>query len=315
MKMFSRLIALLLWLVGGLAFGQSINGVSPTSAGLDPSNSTGDKVLTLPQVQTTPGGTPTPQTSNWYQLNGNAAVMVEFQSNTFAGSYAVDVSNLPTPVSTPGVGYYTAVQDDATYTSGGQGTQTKNWAYILSDGWKWFRFRTTPETGNAGTLNLQARVFGSGPQGTTGAIGASANRTFGKGVPWKSADILNNAAVLAAGTFYSDYKMPMDAQGFIVYNNIGVSGTVTLVSTVCYKDPTTGQLLAQVLGPATGAGSNSAGELAIRMKSSFAYAIPAATPSVSTTYGGLDGVQDIVIKNVVTGTGAVTLTQSAVPSR
>jgi len=311
--MFKRIMFLLLWLGGGIAFGQTINNVAPSSIGVDGTNNTGDKVITLPQVQTTPLGTPTPQTSSWFQLNGNAAMMVEFSANTFAGSYSVQVSDNPTPVSTPGVGYYTVTQDDATYGSGGQGAQTKNWAYLISEGWKWVRFLCTPETGNTGTLNIQARLFGSGNANATGAVGANAVRSYQSGVPWRSVDQLVNSLGFAAATNYYDYKLPYNAGGFNLYTNIlGKSGTVTLAPTVYFKDPVSGLLQSIGVSP-IGTAAAVTGLSTMVLTTAYTAPYPVATPPAGTCFIGVNPVQDVVIGDVITGTGSVTFSQDCSP--
>jgi len=231
-----KIFMMLLWLCGSTAMAQSIANQSPSLVGVDGSNVTAAKVVVYPQVQSTPGTTPTPQTSNWYQLNGNGAIQVEFSGNTFAGSYSVQVSNNPTPVSTPGTNIYTVVRDKSTYLSGGSETQTLNWSYIISAGWRYIRFLATPESGNAGTLNIQTRVFGNP---TTG----DAQRTYQEGIPWKDSYLVNDKTAQGAATFYQDFKVPSTATGFILAQNVSaVSGASTITSTVMTKDPVSGQV-------------------------------------------------------------------------
>lgn len=299
-----RIFTLLLWLGGSVAFGQSINGANITSISTDGSNVTAAKVMTLPQVQSTVGVTPTPQTSAWMPLNGNGAAMVEFSANTLTGTYSVQVSNNPTPVSTPGTNLYTVVQDTATFATGGQGAQTKNWAYFIKEGWKYIRVLCTPATGNTGTLNFQVRLFGNPSSG-------DAQRSYVTGVPWKQSDNLYNATVQSgAATVYSDYKLPYGSRGIHVFTQTaGVSGASTLTTTVNIKDPVTGILQPVAVNTATLA----AGFTTLTISPGYANPYPVATPSAGQVFFNIPLPQDIVIQNGFTGSGATTYTQSVVP--
>lgn len=300
-----KILTLLLWLGGSVAFAQSINNQSPVINSVDGSNTTAAKVLTLPQCQSTPGTTATPQTSNWFQMNGNGAALVEFSGNTLAGTYSVQVSNNPTPVSTPGTNIYTVVQDTATYGSGGQGAQTKNWSYMIREGWKYIRFLFTPESGNGGTLNIQVRLFGN-------PLPGDASRSYVSGVPWKATDQLANSVVQSgAGTIYYDYKLPQTAHGLYVYNNdLGVSGASTWVCTLMAKDPTSGQLQAIAVDQTQ---PLAAGFNTMVVNPGYNSPYPVATPPASTTFVSLPVGQDLVIKNAFTGSGATTFSQNIVP--
>ena len=132
-----KILALLFSLVGGLAFGQTISNKTGNPNTVDGQNLGNTTVYTMPQIQSTPLGTPTPQTSSWMSLTGAQALQVEFSSNTFNGSYSVQVSNNPTPVSTPGTNIFTVVRDKADYTT--QGGQSFGWSYFITKGWKYFR--------------------------------------------------------------------------------------------------------------------------------------------------------------------------------
>lgn len=304
--MFKRILALLLWLGGAPVFAQSINNQSPAVIGVDGSNVTGAKVLVLPQIQSTVGVTPTPQTSAWFQMNGNSGALVEFSGNTFAGTYSVQVSNNPTPISTPGQNLYTEAQDTATYSSGGQGAQTKNWSYSISRGFRYIRFLCTPETGNTGTLNIQIRLFGND------VSPGDAEHTFTDGVPWKSREGLVGLGTIQATavTEFYDYKLPKDASGASFYTVIsGLGASTTLTTTVMQKDPTTGLL--QSVG--VGTVQTAAGLSTIVAHPGYASPFPVATPPAGFNYLSVALPQNIVIKDVVTGTGPVTFSQSAVP--
>lgn len=297
-----RILVLILWLAGpGACLAQSINNQNPVVIGVDGSNTTGAKVLTLPQVQSTPLGTPTPQTSAWYQLNGNGAAQVEFSTNTFTGTYSVQVSNNLTPVSTPGTNIYTITQDTATYAA--QLSETHNWSYMVR-GWRYIRFLATPATENTGTLNFQVRLFGNG------VSAGDANRTYGEGVPWKSrSELISPSIALSSGTYYYDYKTPQQASGIGVFTNAVASGTVTLTTTICFKDPISGGLQSIAVGtPQT---TTSLGSIFVH--AGYASPYPVATPPAGFTYVSMSVPQDIVVKDVVQGSGTITCTQSAVP--
>jgi hypothetical protein len=310
-----RITALLIWLgLVGVAVAQSINGVSPSVISVDGSNVTAAKVLTLPQVQPTlvlnasptpsPFPTQTPQISNWFPMNGNGAALVEFSGNTFTGSYSVQVSDNPTPVSTPGTNIYTVVSDTSSFASGASPVVTKNWSYYIREGWRWIRFVTSQETTNTGTLNMQVRLFGNPPAG-------DASRSYLSGVPWKQSDNFINAGVISgAQTVYYDYKLPQTAHGFNLYTDVsGVSGASTLISTIYVKDPYTGQL--QSIG--VGSTNHTANVNTIIVNPGYASPYPVATPPTGQTIIGVPVPQDIVIGDAFTGTGATTLTQTAVP--
>ena len=317
-----KIIALMLWLVGSVCYGQSVNGVSPSTVAVDGSNTTAAKVIVWPQVQATivynASATPSPivpqptQVSNWFPLNGNGSIGVEFASNTFVGSYQVQVSDNPTPVSTPGTNVYTVVADTATNVAGGQGSQTKNWMYFIREGYKWMRLLVTPESTNNGTLNVQARLFGNPPAG-------DAIRSYVSGVPWKSADQLASSVTQSNGavTYFYDYKLPQDAHGFNLFTNVSaVSGAATITSTVEVKDPTTGQLQSIALGTAAAA----TGFSTITVGPGYAAPYPVATPPAGQIYISAAVNQDVVIKNVVQAStsptpGSITFSQAAVPIR
>lgn len=307
-----RIIALMLWLSGGVVCAQSINSQSlQPNGGPDGSFSQAARVLTLPQAQSTPGTTPTPQYSNWYPMNGQGAALVEFNSNTLAGQYSVQVSNNPTPPATgapgttPTPSIYTVVQDASSYNTGGQGGETKDWSYYIREGWKYIRFYFNPESGNAGTLNVQVRMFGNPPTG-------DAARSYTSGVPWKQSDILAQSVVQSgAGTVYYDYKLPQGAHGFYLYtDDLGVSGASTLTTTVYSKDGSTGQL--QSLG-VNATIPHAAGFNTMIVNTGYSSPYPVATPPANTTVIGVPVPQDIVIGNAFTGTGATTFTQNVVP--
>jgi hypothetical protein len=311
--MFKRILALLLWLGGAPAFAQSIQGASPSVIGIDGSNVTAAKVLTLPQVQPTviynTSPTPSPvvpqptQVTNWIQLNGNGAVLVEAFTNTFSGYYSVQFSNNPTPVSTPGANLYTVIRDASTYASGGAGGETCNFGDMVSDGYRWMRFVAQPDSSNTGTLNFQARLFGNPNTG-------DAVRTYLPGVVWKNAEVLVNGVQAGAGTNYYDYKLPHGATGVNIYTEVaGVSGASTITTTINEKDPQTGFL--QPVG--VGAASHVAGFTSIIANSGYAAPYPVATPPAGQTILGLDLPTDLVIQDGYTGTGSTTITQTIVP--
>ncbi len=317
-----KILALLLWLGGSVAFAQSINGYSPSVIAVDGSNATLSKVLTLPQVQATvtynASATPSPvaaqptQASNWFPMNGNGAAMVEFSTNAFTGNYSIQVSNNPTPVSTPGTNIQTIVQDTATAAAGGAGAQTKNWDYFIREGWKWIRVIAQPDAStniNTGTLNTQIRLFGN-------PIPGDASRSYLSGVPWKQSDAINglNTVLSAAGatpvTTFVEYKLPQTAHGINIYTNVaGVSGASTIVSYVFEKDPTSGQL--QQVG--AGASTHAANFSSILINPGYSSPYPVATPPTGQTILSFPMAQDIVIGNAQSGTGATTFSQTIVP--
>jgi hypothetical protein len=312
-----RLLAFLIWVgIVGVAVAQSVNGVSPSLLSVDGSNVTAAKVLTFPQVQPTlglnasptpsPFPTQTPQISNWFPMNGNGAALFEFSSNTLAASYQIQVSDNPTPVTTPGTNIYTAVQDTATYASGGQGEQTKNWSYFIREGFKWFRLLVTQETTNTGTLNVQVRLFGNPPAG-------DAARSYTSGVPWKQSDVLAApGSTASAVTYYYDYKVPQGAHGFDLYSDLSaVSGATTLTVTINKKDPGTGQLIA------LGGGAQIIGHAAVfadmTVNAGYGSPYPIATPVANTCIFSQAVPEDIVVEDAFTGTGTSTYSQTAVP--
>jgi hypothetical protein len=309
-----KLLAFFIWLgLIGVAIAQSVNGVSPSVGSPDGSNVTAAKVLTFPQVQPTlglnasptpsPFPTQTPQVSNWYQMNGNGGALVEFQSNTFSGYYSIQVSNNPTPVSTPGLGLYTPVRDASTYATGGQGGETDTWAYMIKTGWKWFRLFVNQDAANTGTLNTQVRLFGNPPAG-------DAQRTYSEGVPWKSAESLFNGVQSGAATNFIDYKLPGTATGLNIYTNIiGVSGASTIITTLNIKDPVSGVLQPVAVFPTT----HAAGFASMLVGNGYASPYPVATPPAGETIISVSLPQDLVIENAFTGTGATTMTQSVAP--
>ena len=312
-----KILTLLLWLGGSVAFGQSINGVSPTVIGIDGSNTTAAKVLTLPQVQATltynASATPSPvvpqptQASSWFQMNGNGAALVEFSTNGYTGNYSIQVSDNPTPVSTPGTNIETAVAD-TTVVAGGTNTQTKMWDYVIREGHKWIRFIAQPDALtniNTGTLNTQIRLFGN-------PVAGDAARAYTSGVPWKSIDSL--AAVGSAGvtgTTYYEYKLPQGAHGFNLYTNVAsLNGASTVVSTVYQKDPFTGIL--QSIGVAT-TSAGVTGMFTVRVSPGYASPYPVATPPTGQTIISTNVAQDLVIGNFFSGAGTMTYSQDAVP--
>ena len=316
-----KILTLLLWLGGSVAFGQSINGVSPSTISVDGANATAAKVLILPQVQQTvvfnTSATPSPvvpqptQASQWFQMNGNGEALVEFSANAFVGNYSVQGSDNPTPVSTPGTNIQTLVQD-TTVVTGGSASETKNWAYAIREGWKWIRFVAQPDALTntvTGSLNIQVRLFGNPTAG-------DAARSYVSGVPWKSMDTLAPTGTIlsAAGgtpvtTFY-DYKLPQSAHGINIYTNVaGVSGASTIVSYVYEKDPVSGQLQSVGAGVATHAANYSS----IMINPGYAAPYPVATPPAGQIILSIPLAQDIVIGNAQSGTGATTFSQSVVP--
>lgn len=294
-----KFLTLMLLLFVGVAWGQSINGSGPSNTISDGTNLDNTKVLVFPQVQSTPGTTPTPQTSNWITLNSAQAVQVEFSSNTFAGKYSVQVSNNPTPVSTPGTNIYTVVQDNSTWASGGEGTQTINWAYIIKSGWKYMRFLCTPETGNVGTLNISARVF------KDNLNNLSVNRIQSEGIPYEDSRVLVNVSAQGAVSNYYQYKLPNGFSGFYLYQNVSaVSGASTITCTPYVKDPVSGILQAMGSGVATHAtGFSFYGAAA---------GLTGSAPSGGTFYT-FPVAGNIVIGDAITGTGNSTFTQTIVP--
>ena len=294
-----KILALLFSLISGVAFSQTINGKSPAVLTVDGANVTAVKVLTLPQVQSTVGVTPTPQTSSWYQLNGNGAVLVEFSGNTFTGTYSVQVSNNLTPVSTPGTNLYTVVKDTSTFTSGGSLALTKNWYYVIRSGWRYIRFLCTPETGNTGTLNIQARVFGNPPTG-------DAARSYTEGIPWQDSDTLVSAVSQTAVTNYYDYKLPTMAKGLYMYQNIStVSGAATLIANVEAKDPTSGQIVSLT-------GNTMAASAVSYAGICLSGAITGTGPTGLTFYQ-IPAGNHLVVKDTITGTGNCSFSQTIVP--
>ena len=146
------------------------------------------------------------------------------------GNYGIQVSNNPTPFPTGTPIVYTVVQDHAL--ASGQGSQTKNWTYYIKNGWKWWRAFAIPDQTNGGTLGIQVRQFGP-----------DSSHSYQEGVPWQSNDTLQASTANVASTIYYDYKLPMSAHGFNIYDNVSaVSGACTLTQTVFVKDPYSGAL-------------------------------------------------------------------------
>lgn len=319
-----KLIVILMWMgVVGVALAQSIQGLGPASSQSDGQNTGLTTLYIYPQVQPTiiynASPTPSPlvpqptQVSNWLPLNTKQAFIVEAGSNTFTGYYAVQVSNNPTPVATNVSNIHTIMRDDATWATGGQGEQTFDWLFNVASGWKYMRFVVIPESGNTGTLNLSARVFAN--DGNVQEL--VNNHSYTNGVQWKSAEnIVAPNTVLSSGsssvpiTLFYDYKVPQGASGLNLYNNVaGVSGASTITSYICEKDPVSG-ILQQV---AAGTTTHAAGFLTISCVPSYASPYPVATPPTGQTIVPVHLPQDVVVEDILQGTGATTLSQNIVP--
>lgn len=301
-----KLILLLAWLAGAPVFAQSIQGQGFSNAGVDGQTSNLTTNYVLPQVAGTPlmqaTATITPQVSNWFSLNGQQALLMEFTAIGYLGNYVVQVSNNISTSSTPGPNYYVAVQDNCIVATPGPGAQTLNWAYQVRTGWKYVRVVANPSTSNTGTLNIGMRVFG--PNNTA--------HSFIDGVPYaQSANMIPAANYATPSTGYAEYKLPYGAHGVELVQNVTTltaAATPTLKGTLYSKDPQSGQIVAVGTPVSVIAAGNTIYEWT---------AGAAGTASANINYFTFPTNQDIVFQWTATQTGAAltncTFSVTAIP--
>lgn len=294
-----KIITLLLWLGGSVAYGQTIQNQSFGYLSQDGTKIQNSSYYSLPQVQGTPlmqaTATITPQVSNWFQLNGQQGAQMEFQAIGYLGTYQVQVSDNISSSATPIPPYYTIVQDAAIVATPGPGAQTLNWSYFVKNGWKYLRVIANPSTSNTGTLNVNMRTFGSDVQ----------RGNLQEGVPWQgSAVLIPSANYATPGGGFAEFKLPYMAHGVELIQNITaitIAATPSLTGTLYTKDPQSGVIMAVGTPVKSITTSTTVYEWT---------AGASGTASANINYFTFPANQDIVFQWVGAGTSLATLTFS-----